>query len=59
MLRERLDDKDDVIKDLRERLDNEGEERRKLTMLLTDNREKSPEKPPEKRKGFWGGLFAS
>ena len=37
-LRERLADKDDVIADLRKRLDAEGEERRRLTALLTDQR---------------------
>ncbi len=57
LLRERLDDKEDVIKDLRERLDKESDERRKLTNLLTDDRQKSPEKPAEKKKGFWGSLF--
>lgn len=42
MLRERLvevtADKDSVIEDLRKRLDAEAEERRRLTMLLTDQR---------------------
>lgn len=57
MLRERLDDKEDVINDLRERLDKEGDERRKLTALLTDNRIKSSEKTAERKKGFWGSLF--
>ena len=37
-LRERLADKDDVIADLRKRLDTEGEERRRLTAMLTDQR---------------------
>ena len=35
--------------DLRGRLDAESEERRKLTMMLTDQR-------PEKPKGFWARL---
>jgi uncharacterized coiled-coil DUF342 family protein len=35
---QRLRDKDDVIDDLRRRLDAEAEERRKLTALLTDQR---------------------
>ena len=39
-LRERLADKDNVIDDLRRRLDAEGEERRKLTAILTDQRTK-------------------
>ena len=38
VLRERLADKDDVIDDLRRRLDAEAEERRKLTLMLTDRR---------------------
>lgn len=38
LLRERLTDKDVVIDDLRRRLDAEGEERRRLTAILTDQR---------------------
>jgi hypothetical protein len=38
LLRGRLADKDSVIDDLRRRLDAEAEERRKLTMILTDRR---------------------
>lgn len=38
MLRERIADKDSTIDDLRRRLDLEGEERRKLTAMLTDQR---------------------
>ena len=46
LLRERLNDKDDVIADLRDRLDRETNEREKLTaLLLTDQREKSPTEP--------------
>jgi hypothetical protein len=44
----RLADKDDVIEDLRRRLDAEAEERRKLTMVLTDRRP---------RKRWWRRLF--
>lgn len=40
---QRLRDKDSVIDDLRRRLDAEGEERRKLTAILTDQRTKAPE----------------
>ena len=48
---QRLRDKDDVIDDLRRRLDAEAEERRKLTALLTDQRER-----PSRRKWWvWGG----
>ena len=54
MLRERLTDKDDFISDLQRRLDAEGEERRKLTALLTDQREQTSQKP---RKGFWARLM--
>src|SRR5438477_9412076 len=61
LLRERLDDKDGVIDDLRHRLDAEaearrieGEERRKLTAILTDQRpQQQPEQP---RKGLHGFL---
>jgi hypothetical protein len=40
LLRERLADKEDVIHDLRQRLDKESEERRAVTRLLTDNQHK-------------------
>jgi hypothetical protein len=40
---QRIADKDDTISDLRRRLDAEGEERRKLTAILTDQRAKAPE----------------
>jgi len=42
--------------DLRRRLDAEGEERRKLTALLTDQRQPQPEPMPASRKGFRGFL---
>jgi hypothetical protein len=48
LLRERLADKDSVIDDLRRRLDTEAEERRKLTMILTDRRP---------RKKWWRRLL--
>ena len=38
-LKQRLVDKDDVIDDLRARLDAESEERRKLTLILTEKQE--------------------
>jgi len=44
----RIRDKDAVIDDLRQRLDMESEERRKLTALLTD---KSTDKPPQEARG--------
>ena len=53
LLRERLSDKDDVIADLRTRLDVEGEERRKLTAMLTDQRNSQTSEP---KKGFWARL---
>lgn len=53
-LRERLADKDSTIEDLRKRLDREGEERRQLTAVLTDERTRSSERTaswwPFKRK---------
>ena len=53
LLRERINDKDGVIHDLRQRLDQEAEERRmtqaKLTALLTDQREKGERSGKERR----------
>lgn len=48
----------DQIDDLRRRLDIEGEERRKLTAILTDQRAKAEEPPPSAPapKGFWARL---
>ena len=43
-----LGHRDETIRDLRDRLDKEGEERRKLTAMLTDQREKP--------RGFWARL---
>ena len=43
--------RDETIRDLRDRLDKEGEERRQLTAMLTDQREKP--------KGFWARLTGS
>lgn len=42
LLRERVEDKEAVIEDLRRRLDKEGEERRNLTAMLTSPRERRP-----------------
>ena len=55
LLRERLDDKDNVIEDLRRRLDTEAEERRKLTALLTDQRAKAD--LSQARPSLWSRLF--
>lgn len=44
------------VEDLRRRLDKEGEERRQLTMMLTDKRQQ--EAPQEARRGFLG-LFGA
>ena len=46
LLRELIADKDSVIDDLRRRLDQEAEERRKLTLMLTDQRLLPPPKKP-------------
>lgn len=50
LLRERIADKDNVIDDLRRRLDVESEERRKLTMLLTHKKEPENQSEPKKSK---------
>ena len=55
---------EDVVADLRRRLDVEGEERRKLTAILTDQRTKEPDPPPDPAplspqkpvEGLWGRL---
>jgi chromosome segregation ATPase len=49
----RLSDKDDVIRDLRQRLDESTQERHRLTLLLTHHAEHQPPPP----KGFWAWLF--
>jgi hypothetical protein len=62
---QRLADKDDVIADLRTRLDAEADERRKLTMILTDTQhQRTPEVPPEpttpsteRNRSWWGRLL--
>lgn len=56
MLRERLADKDNVIDDLRRRLDQEAEERRKLTAMLTYKPETpvpAPAAVPDRGKRSW------
>ena len=53
LLLERIRDKDDVIDDLRRRLDDEGEERRKLTALITDLRESTS----RKKQSIFSSIF--
>lgn len=56
---QRLADKDDVIADLRTRLDAEAEERRKLTMMLTDA-QRAPDHqqaPPARPRSWWARLL--
>lgn len=43
--------------DLRRRLDAEAGERRKLTALLTDDREKAAQEPAGRGGGFWASLL--
>ena len=57
LLRERLDDKDDTIHDLRDRLDREAAERQRLTAILTDQREKPSEPAPEPQPLTWRERF--
>jgi hypothetical protein len=54
-----LSEREQTIEDLRRRLDVEGEERRRLTALLTDQREKAAAVQPDQPEiggGFWGRL---
>lgn len=47
----------ETIEDLRRRLDQEAEERRRLTLLLTDQRPQAPQKPVQGRfSQAWGIL---
>jgi hypothetical protein len=54
---QRILDKDSVIDDLRRRLDAEGEERRKLTAILTDQRAQqvtvTAVTPAQTRRSWW------
>lgn len=54
MLERIIRDKDEVIADLRQRLDAEAEERRKLTHILTDKQRQEPSTPPV---NWWQRLF--
>lgn len=53
VMNERLNDAQATIKDLRDRLDAESSERRKLTAQITDQRQNMP-KP--RKLGFWTRL---
>ena len=56
-LREQLDRERELNRDLIRRLDAENEERRKLTMLLTDQHATTPQKAAEGRwTRAWGNL---
>lgn len=56
-LQEQLDRERELNRDLSRRLDVENEERRKLTLLLTDQRATAPQKAPEGRLArAWGIL---
>lgn len=56
-LERRMEDKTEVIEDLRKRLDRAAEEQAKLTALLTDERKKPEIKPVERKLRWlwWGG----
>jgi hypothetical protein len=47
----RLRDKDEEIRDLRHRLDTEGEERRKLTLMLLTSHQAEPPQAHEQQQG--------
>lgn len=49
----RIDDKDVVILDLQKRLDDEAIERRKLTLLLADQREKTQQQTNTDKALLW------
>jgi hypothetical protein len=57
LLREMIQRQDEVISNLWERLEVESEERRKLTLILTETRSAAPSVDVEKPKGFWRRLF--
>jgi DNA-binding transcriptional MerR regulator len=57
MLEKQLADKQQENDRLWQRLDEESAERRKLTMMLSDMREKTPQMPAEKPKGFWATIL--
>lgn len=57
-LQQRLLDKDDVIADLRRRLDAEADERRKLTLILTDKQAASQQQGiPIRELSWWERLL--
>jgi hypothetical protein len=62
LLREMLLDKDDVIADLRTRLDAEADERRRLSMMLTEKHNAAPPEPvieqPVQRRSWWAKLWS-
>ena len=49
----RLADKDRIIEDYRHRLDREGEERRRLTALLTDQRSQEDKAKDKEARTGW------
>ena len=53
-----LHHRDRTIDDLRDRLDKEGEERRKLTAMITDQREPVPPPEPRTAPRWWLVLTA-
>ncbi len=53
LLRLQLEREKEAVTDLRKRLDNESEERRKLTMMLT-SQANTPQKPPIQNRGAVG-----
>ena len=65
LLREMIQRQDDVISNLWERLEVEADERRKLTMMLTEvQHQRAPEvppeattPPPERKRSWWSRLL--
>lgn len=55
MLREMLQRERETVQDLRDRLDKESDERRRLTLMLTDQRK--PEPAPTPKSSWWSRVF--
>jgi len=57
MLREMLERERETVQDLRDRLDKESEERRSLTLMLTDQRKPAPAPAVAAKSSWWSRVF--